>query len=154
MFATSAFRRRSELRWPQHARRGHSARANAIGRRFGGRARVAALVLAVVLGVVFTSFGRDTRQCADQPFRGQPNSADRMVFWSGCPDLIDMKDAELERWHRRGVDGFACTIGHLFGLGGEHRFTGDLNAISGKSYNWERYLRISKIAGSARTSSA
>ncbi len=44
-----------------------------------------------------------------------------------------------------GVDGSACTIGHLFKLGGEHRFTGDLNVISGKNYNWERYLRISNI---------
>ena len=73
-----------------------------------------------------------------------------MVFWSGCPDLMDMKDAELERWHRRGVDGFVCTIGHLFKLGGEHRFTGDLNAISGKNYNWERYLRISNIVARAQ----
>ena len=91
-----------------------------------------ALVLAVVLGVVFTSFAA-TPGSAQTTRSEEPNSADRMVFWSGCPDLMDMKDAELERWHRRGVDGFACTIGHLFKLGGEHRFTGDLNAMSGRT---------------------
>ncbi len=117
---------------------------------FGGRTVRVALVLAVVVGVAVASFGAKPGFAQTQTtIPRQPNSADRMVFWSGCPELMEMKDSELARWHGRGVDGFACTIGHLFKLGGEHRFTGDLNAISGKNYNWERYLRISNIVARA-----
>ena len=69
---------------------------------------------------------------------------------AGAPDLFDMKDSELASWHRRGVDGLVCTIGpQSYKLGGEHRFTGDLTPLSGKTYDWERYLRISNIVARA-----
>src|SRR5437588_2846457 len=47
-----------------------------------------------------------------------PNSADRVVFWTRCEDLLRLGNAELDRWHRNGVGGLACGV-QLAGLGGD-----------------------------------
>ena len=49
----------------------------------------------------------------------------------------------------RASTGSSAPSDALYKLGGEHRFTGDLNALSGKTYDWERYLRISNIVARA-----
>jgi hypothetical protein len=116
------------------------------GHSFDRRIVRVGAVLAVVLGLIATSFATNGDRAAAATASRSPNSADRMVFWSGCADLINMKQSELVRWHTRGVDGFTCVFGPLWGSGGAHRFTGKLNAVSGKAYDWQRYLRISKIA--------
>jgi len=109
-----------------------------------------AVLIAVVVGLFSASFGAlHASAAAAAEIPRPPNSADRILFWTSCADLIDMKQSQLETWHDRGVDGFACTIGHLFKAGGTHRFTGDLNAVSAKPYDWERYLKDSKIAARA-----
>lgn len=42
---------------------------------------------------------------------GEINSADRLVFWTGCDDVAALSDADLDEWSNRGVDGFVCMIG-------------------------------------------
>jgi hypothetical protein len=49
---------------------------------------------------------------APEPYEG-PNSADRLVFWVNCPALARLSAAALERWRKRGVDGFVCMLGRL-----------------------------------------
>jgi hypothetical protein len=56
------------------------------------------------------------------------NSAHRIVFWTACPELASLSNAELETWKARGVDGFVCQIGHLPGLGGTNEFRKYLGA--------------------------
>ena len=77
----------------------------------------------------------------------EPNSANRIIFWSGCQDLLAMKDAELARWRRAGVGGFTCGMQWLAGMGGASRFTADIDAIpAGKAYELETALVQSRLA--------
>jgi hypothetical protein len=74
------------------------------------------------------------------------NSANRIIFWSGCEDLLAMKDAELARWHRAGVGGFTCSMQWLARMGGRSRFTGNVDPIpSGTAYELERALGQSRL---------
>ena len=76
----------------------------------------------------------------------EPNSANRVIFWSGCNDVLALRDADLARWQRAGVGGFTCDTQWLYGLGGASRFTDDINAIpGGKAYALERALARSRI---------
>ena len=73
--------------------------------------------------------------------RVDANSANRVIFWSGCQDLLAMRDADLARWRKAGVGGFVCGMQRLYGLGGDSRFTTELDAIpAGKAYDLERAL--------------
>jgi hypothetical protein len=56
------------------------------------------------------------------------NGAHRIVFWTACPEVASLSNAELETWKARGVDGFVCQIGHLPGLGGTNEFRKYLGA--------------------------
>lgn len=51
------------------------------------------------------------------------NSADRLIVWIGCDQLVELRERELRSWLRRGADGFVCQLGHLQGLGGRHDLT-------------------------------
>src|SRR5438874_7924250 len=58
--------------------------------------------------------------------RGQQpteNSAHRIVFWTNCKDLVGLSDAQLVGWRNRGVGGFMCGFGALYGAGGSTKFT-------------------------------
>jgi hypothetical protein len=59
---------------------------------------------------------------------GVANSADRLIMWTGCDDVIRLSDAELQRWIDRGVDGFVCQTGRLDGLGGDQAFSAERGA--------------------------
>jgi hypothetical protein len=73
--------------------------------------------------------------------RADANSANRVIFWSGCRDLLALRDADLERWRAAGVGGFVCGMQRLYGLGGDSRFTTDVDAIpAGRAYDLERAL--------------
>jgi len=50
------------------------------------------------------------------------------VFWTDCPEVASLSDAELVDWKARGVDGFVCEVGQLPGLGGTHEFRTYLHA--------------------------
>jgi hypothetical protein len=60
------------------------------------------------------------------------NSADRIVFWTDCPEVATLSNTELEAWKARGIDGFVCQIGHVPRLGGANDF--------------RTYLRSSNVA--------
>jgi carboxypeptidase family protein len=74
------------------------------------------------------------------------NSADRMIIWTGCKELASLSDAELDSWQDRGVDGFACVLRWLRGMGGTQNFTADARAsLAGSKYALQRSLRDSRI---------
>jgi hypothetical protein len=82
--------------------------------------------------------------------RASPNSADRMIFWSSCRELLGMTNADLDRWAERGVAAFSCNSQWLADLGGSQHFAGDLHALNGKQYGLEIALRGSRLAQRAR----
>jgi hypothetical protein len=86
------------------------------------------------------------------PRRVRPaNSADRLILWTGCDEVVRLSDAALGRWTRRGVDGFVCQTGHLAGFGGVQRFTGSRTArLRGARYRLQRRLRSSPVVRRAR----
>lgn len=87
----------------------------------------------------------------EQPSGGQANSADRLIFWLGCRQVVDMTDAQLDEWKRRGVDGFACVVQHLRGMGGTQDFTGDSAAdLNTASYDLQRRFRDSQLVERAK----
>src|SRR4051812_45534531 len=68
------------------------------------------------------------------------------VMWSGCSAVIALSDADLTKWHDRGVDGFVCNIQWLRGFGGSQDFTADPNAaLTASNYSLQRQIRDSKI---------
>lgn len=79
------------------------------------------------------------------------NSADRMIVWTNCDDIALLSEVELRRWIGRGVDGFVCQTGRLWGMGGEQRFTGDGRArLRGASARLQRRLMASPAVRRAR----
>jgi hypothetical protein len=77
----------------------------------------------------------------------RPDAADRLIFWKGCEQVVSLTDAQLDEWNSRGVDGFACMIERLRGLGGSQAFTGDPAAdLSASDYELQRLIRDSRIA--------
>jgi hypothetical protein len=80
-----------------------------------------------------------------------PDSADRMILWTGCEDLVALRAPELRRWIARGVDGFVCQTNRLFGLGGAQRFTGRPRARSaGAEFRLQEQLRASPAVRMAK----
>ena len=78
------------------------------------------------------------------------NSADGLIFWSGCDSVIELTDAELDQWRARGVDGFVCMVGQLRGMGGSQDFTADPGAsLAGENYSLQRRIRDSRIVDRA-----
>ncbi|MFP5317593.1 MAG: hypothetical protein ACLGI2_04790 [Acidimicrobiia bacterium] len=78
------------------------------------------------------------------------NSADRLIFWTGCRVVAALTDAELDAWEDRGVDGFVCTHQHLRDMGGTQNFTADPNhPLSTSDYDLQRTIRDSGIVGRA-----
>jgi hypothetical protein len=106
-----------------------------------------ATVLAIGGVAILVSAIRVNTAWADS---SQANSADRLIFWTGCGDLPELTDAELDLWASRGVDGFACIVGHLRGMGGTQDFTGQPGApLSASNYSLQRSFRDSDIVGRA-----
>ena len=82
---------------------------------------------------------------------GAGRAASRVVFWTGCKDIVGLSDAQLDEWHRRGAGGFVCVFQHLADLGGDQSFTADANAsLAGTQYDLQRQIRDSKIVDRAR----
>jgi hypothetical protein len=76
----------------------------------------------------------------------EPNSADRLIFWTNCSQIPGLTDEKLELWNSRGVDGIACMAGRLSSMGGNQDFTGDPRAtLAGANYNLQRRLRDTNI---------
>jgi hypothetical protein len=72
------------------------------------------------------------------------NSADRLIVWTTCEQLVQLSEDELRRWIRRGADGFVCQTGLLRGLGGDQVFTGKRGGrLHGPQYELQRRLRDS-----------
>jgi len=81
----------------------------------------------------------------------EPNSADRLIFWTNCSQVPDLTDAQLDVWRSRGIDGLVCAVGHLSGMGGRLDFTGDPAAsLAGDNYAFQRRLRDTNIVGRMR----
>jgi hypothetical protein len=79
------------------------------------------------------------------------NSADSVLMWTGCDDIVRLGESELRRWMGRGVDGFVCQAHHLLGMGGDQAFTGNPRArLSGAKYGLQRQLRDSVAVRWAR----
>lgn len=79
------------------------------------------------------------------------NSADRVVLWAGCDRIAALSAAEVDRWIKRGIDGFVCSAGRLRSMGGEHEFTRDAGrATDGDGYALQRRLRGSAVVKQAR----
>jgi hypothetical protein len=82
---------------------------------------------------------------------GEPNSADSLIVWTACSNLLELTDAELNLWKSRGVDGFACIHGKLRYMGGSQDFTGDPRAsLAGSNYKFQRSLRDTNLVGRMR----
>jgi hypothetical protein len=106
------------------------------------------VTVGVALGVSLRSEPAEHRQ---DMILGEVNSADRMVFWTRCDDVAALTDAELDHWKGRGVDGFVCMVGYLYGLGGSADFTGTAHArLAGARYALERRLRDADLGARAR----
>ena len=106
---------------------------------------VALLALLAIATVVGLSLG-DSDDTSPDETTGPKNSADRLIFWTDCEQIVSLSDEELDEWSSRGVDGFACMIGRLQGLGGTEGFTGDPTAdLSGEGYSLQRSIRDSRI---------
>jgi hypothetical protein len=77
------------------------------------------------------------------------NSADRLIVWTSCKQVIGLSEGELRRWIRRGVDGFVCQSGRLRGLGGTQSFT-DGPRLRGPEHSLQRRIRRSPAMRRAR----
>jgi Carboxypeptidase regulatory-like domain len=72
------------------------------------------------------------------------NSADVLIFWTGCTSVASLSAGELDRLMEAGVDGFVCSVGRLLSMGGEHEFKGGPDArLRGSSFRLQRKLRDS-----------
>jgi hypothetical protein len=81
-----------------------------------------------------------------------PDSAHRLILWTACRDVAALSEPALDRWIRRGVDGFVCSAGRLEAMGGEHAFNGDPRAdLSSERYALQRALRSSAAVRKARS---
>jgi hypothetical protein len=79
------------------------------------------------------------------------NSADALIFWTDCTQLVELSDAELDKWKSWGVDGFVCMHGKLRHMGGSQDFTGDPRAsLVGSNYDFQRRMRDTDIVGRMR----
>jgi hypothetical protein len=104
--------------------------------------------LGVGLGLLIPS---DRPEEARDVVVGEVNSADRLVFWTGCDDVAALSDADLDEWRNRGVDGFVCMVGYLRDLGGSQAFTGKVDAaLRGPTYALQRRLSHADLAARAR----
>jgi hypothetical protein len=100
--------------------------------------RVAVAAVVVALGSLMASGARAAVT--------QPDSADRLIVWTSCPEMVALSDAELDTWKSRGVDGIACTHRHLRDMGGTQDFTGDAGAnLTGSRYDFQRRLRDTNV---------
>lgn len=80
-----------------------------------------------------------------------PNSADRLIFWTGCQNLVRSSEQDLRGFIDRGVDGFVCQTAQLRGLGGTHHFTGDSRSqLRGPDDRLQRELRTSAVGRYAK----
>src|ERR1700730_3280391 len=98
-------------------------------RSFRGAVAVASLPLIALLAGCSRD-SRTTSSSSPPPAAtiGEGAAASRMVFWTGCKDVVALNNAQLDEWHRRGVGGFVCQIQHLAKLGGDQNFPADPNA--------------------------
>jgi Carboxypeptidase regulatory-like domain len=79
------------------------------------------------------------------------NSADRLIVWTDCNDVVRLSDAELQRWIDRGVDGFVCQTGLLPGLGGTQAFSAERRVrLHGEDARLQRELLASAALRRAR----
>jgi hypothetical protein len=80
-----------------------------------------------------------------------PNSADRLIQWTSCDEIAGLSEAELRRWTARGIDGFVCQTGRIFGMGGRQRFTGNHRThLRGPATRLQRRLMASPAVHRAR----
>jgi hypothetical protein len=104
------------------------------------------ILLGFVLALVLVGIGPSTGRAGAQASNAGNDSADRLIFWKGCEQVVSLTDAELDEWKSWGVDGFACMTGRLRGLGGSQDFTGDPDAnLRGSNYELQRLIRDSRI---------
>lgn len=104
-------------------------------------------VAALLLGAMLLA------ACArsDERERPAPNSADRLIFWANCAEVVKLSDAQLDEWESRGIDGFVCVHQHLWGLGGSQRFDPRPGApLAGEPYRLQRDLRDSDVVRRAK----
>jgi hypothetical protein len=119
-------------------------------RRARLRARFALAASAAVLAVFTAGFATSTASAAVAPAATTTDSADGMIFWLRCDRIAALTDAELDEWKSRGVDGFACMVGQLRGMGGTQDFTSDPTAnLDADNYSLQKELQDSDIVGRA-----
>lgn len=109
--------------------------------------RLVLAATAATLAIVAAARGAATASAQAPPTASKTSdSADRTIFWLGCDRIAALTNAELDEWKSRGVDGFACMVGHLRGMGGTQDFTGDPSAdLSSPRYALQNQLESSDI---------
>src|SRR5687768_17954769 len=75
-------------------------------------------LLAPLLGLLLSAGGANLQSAAAA---AEPST--RVIFWTNCDFVVGMSDADLEQWRDRGVGGFVCSQGRLWGMGGRNAFT-------------------------------
>jgi hypothetical protein len=79
------------------------------------------------------------------------NSADRLLVWTSCDQLVRLSAADLHTWMARGADGFVCETGSLSGLGGSQSFTGSAAGLPRDAgHRLQRELEASPAVREAR----
>ena len=121
-------------------------------RRARLRARLVLVASAATLAIFSVTMAPAAARAAVQPAATTTSdSADQMIFWLRCDRIAQLTDAQLDEWKSRGVDGFACMVGHLRDMGGTQDFTGDPSAsLDGDNYSLQRELRDSDIVARAK----
>ena len=70
--------------------------------------------------------------CALPPAPGAPaadqvvppgGASNRVIVWVKCADVVNLTDADLDRWASWGIGGFVCKLNYLYSLGGQFNFT-------------------------------
>ncbi len=106
-------------------------------------------MLALVAAVVFAACAPPpTPQAPQPPTAGA--AANRIIFWTKCPEVLALTDAQLDSWRDQGVGGFVCKHNSLYALGGSQDFTGDpASTPATATYSLQRQIRDSQIVSRA-----
>jgi hypothetical protein len=106
-------------------------------------------LLAPVLGFLVSAGGAKLQLADAAPAATQ--GGPRVIFWTNCDFVVGMSDADLALWRDRGVGGFVCSQGRLWGMGGRNAFDASPGAdLSAPEYAFQRWLRDTRIAERAR----
>jgi hypothetical protein len=110
--------------------------------------KVCVAIVGLVAALALVACAPPPSTSLDAP--GAGTAANRVIFWTKCPEVVGLSDAELDSWHNRGVSGFVCKVNYLYALGGAQNFSSDPNGPpAGSMYDLQRDIRNTGIVGRA-----